>query len=145
LALKVRLGQGYFAYRYSPVRDLRTPRALIGIVIGLIACGAVWCLARCDRRRVGIALLFSTFVLWGAWSFWAPPQPMTQQMFNLTSPSTDGAFVAQSEAGIPLPAYLRAFDDNLSLTVKAMNGTRVLSNPPGMTIVARLVSDCPIG
>ncbi len=145
LALKIRLGQGYFAYRYSPVRELRTPRAFVGIVIGLIACGAVWILARSDRRRIGVALLFSTFCLWGAWTFWAPPQPMTQQMFSLTSPSADGAFVAQAEANISLPAYLRAFDRNLKLSIAQMNGTRVLSNPPGMTIFARLVSEIPLG
>src|SRR5687768_11111983 len=33
LALEVRIGEGYFAYRYSPVRGLRTPRAFAAIAI----------------------------------------------------------------------------------------------------------------
>ena len=70
---------------------------------------------------------------------------MTQQMFNLTSPSADGAFVAQSEGIKSLPDYLRGFDRLIQRSVDQMNGTRVLSNPPGMTIFARLVSDFPPG
>ncbi len=145
LALNIRIGQGYFAYRYSPVRDLRTRAQARRNCHRIDRVRAIWYLARPDKRASGSRCSVSTFVLWGAWSFWAPPQPMTQQMFNLTSPSTDGAFVAQSEFLPSLPGYLRDFDRLLQRPIAEMNGTRVLSNPPGMTIVARLVSECPLG
>src|SRR5688572_33138755 len=54
MAAEVRLGQGYFAYRYSPVRGLRTARAIPAVLIGAAAAGAVVLLCRrSEERRVG--------------------------------------------------------------------------------------------
>src|SRR5215207_7419574 len=51
VALDVRLGQGYFAYRYSPVRNLRTPRAAPAVVLGAAVAGVIVLLNRCGRKR----------------------------------------------------------------------------------------------
>ena len=139
IALDVRLGEGYFAYRYSPIRGVRTPRAFLAIVFGLLACGAVWMLVR-NRRAAGLGLFALTLALWGWWIWWGPPYPWTQHMFSFTSPSSDGAFVVESQLKVTsLPMYLRTFPERLKTSIDEMHGTRVLSNPPGMTILADIV------
>lgn len=142
-ALDVRLGQGYFAYRYSPIRSQRTFHILPMLLIGLVACGAIRQLASVHRRarQVGVLLLVLCAIGTGLWNWWAPPKPFTQQMFNMTSFSSDGAFVFEASQFSSLPAYLRDFPKRLETSVEKMGGTRVLSNPPGMTIVSRWMLD----
>jgi hypothetical protein len=140
IALDVRLGEGYFAYRYSPIRGVRTPRAFVAIVIGLLTCGAIWMFVR-NRRSAGLGLFALTVALWGWWVWWAPPYPWTQHMFSFTSPSSDGAFVVESHLKVQsLPVYLRSFPERLKTSIDDMHGTRVLSNPPGMTILADIIA-----
>lgn len=127
------------------MRELRTLRSFGAIGIALLACGAIGLLAKRETRKWGIALVFTSWAAWGVWSFYAPPQPMTQQMFGMTSPSTDGAFVFEAMIAPSTGEYLRGFDRTLSRSVQEMRGTRVLSNPPGMSVVARWIADCPIG
>ena len=138
-ARNIPLGQGYFLYRWSPVRELRAPAAVwIAPVIGL-ACGAVWLATRktAGTRRGGVALFVVTVATLAAWSWLAPPQAMTQQMFNLTSPSSDGAFLIEAGKVTSVSQYLHDFPDMLRHKTPAlMGGTRVLSNPPGMTVFA---------
>ncbi len=142
-ALDVRLGEGYFAYRYSPLRNQRTIRMFPMLLVGAVACGAIRQLAGVHRRarQVGILLLAICALATGIWSWWAPPKPFAQQMFNMTSFSSDGAFVFEAAQFPSLPAYLRGFPKRLEASVEKMGGTRVLSNPPGMTIVSRWVMD----
>src|SRR5438105_4379218 len=90
-ALNIRFGQGYFAYRYSPVRDLRTIRALFCIPIAASAVASVYYLAA--HRRIGKFLLLITLVLATLWLWFGPPGWLQQHAFNLRSMSTDGAFV----------------------------------------------------
>ena len=137
MALGVRLGQGYFQYRYSPVRHLRTPRALAAAVVVAAACGGVWWLAAGDRRRrhAGLALLGLAMMLAGVWVWWAPPDPVNQQFFNARSFSTDGAFALEGERLGAIGPYLRNFGEVLRKTSAELGGTRIPSNPPGMTIV----------
>src|SRR5438874_7389416 len=92
-ALKIPLGQGYFVYRWSPVRELRVWGALAIVPVATGAGAAVWLLAKraATARRAGLALFITAIVVAGAWAWLAPPQAMTQQMFKLTSPSSDGA------------------------------------------------------
>jgi hypothetical protein len=137
----VRLGQGYFAILYSPVADWRLMRLLPLLVVGGVACGAVWALAHAaDRthRATGHVLLMLAFVAAGVWVWWGPPDPMNQQAFNMTSLSTDGAFAFESGDVAPsIRDYLRHFaDQRLARTVEQMGGTRVLSNPPLMTVLS---------
>src|SRR4051812_13450621 len=83
MAADVRLGQGYFAYRYSPVRAMRTTRALPAVAIGLAAAGAVILLGRRERRHrvAGKATLLACLVAAGVWIWFAPPAYVNQQMF----------------------------------------------------------------
>lgn len=143
-ALEVPMGQGYFWFRYSPVRAERTLRALPAVALGGIAAGAVWTLAARRPRRDRLAagtVLAAAAVGAGAWVWWAPPVPMNQQWFNITSLSTDGAFYHESSGIGSLPLYLRRFDqDRLTRVTEQMGGTRILSNPPGATVLAYLAS-----
>src|SRR5438874_7335019 len=84
MAFQVRLGQGYFAYRYSPVREARTPRALAALPVVGLACAAVYLLSRREknRRRMGLAAFVLAMLLGGAWCGWAAPSPLMQHMFN---------------------------------------------------------------
>src|SRR5688500_16236742 len=142
---EVRLGQGYFAYRYSPLRGVRTMRAVPAVVIGAAAAGAVVLLGRQDRRKLrvagvaGGAALAASLAAAGVWIWFAPPAFANQHMFNLTSPSSDGAFALEAAGVRSLPAYLRDFPGRLKQTPQAMGGTRVLSNPPLTTVFAYAV------
>jgi len=141
MGANVRLGQGYFAYRYSPVRAIRTQRAAPVILIGAAAAGAVVLLGRRERkyRVAGVAALAAALGGAGVWSWFGPPAYANQQMFNMTSPSSDGAFVMETREIKSLPQYLRDFPERLKLTPAQMGGTRVLSNPPLTTVVAYLL------
>src|SRR5688572_10109697 len=141
LASDVRLGQGYFAYRYSPVRGLRTTRAIPAVLIGATAAGAVVLLCRRDRRlrAAGGATLAASLAAAGVWIWFAPPAHVNQHMFNMTSPSSDGAFALEAREIESLPAYLSAFPQRLRLTPQQMGGTRILSNPPLTTVFAYAV------
>ncbi len=133
----VRFGQGYFAYRYSPVKDLRTVRSTFVICIAALAAGAVWRLSL--KQKWGGIMLTGALALAAGWLWGAPPTPLAQHAFNLRSMSSDGAFVTEAENVTALRGYLRMFDERLKRTPKEMGGTRVLSNPPGMTAIAYAV------
>jgi hypothetical protein len=140
-SLDVQLGQGYFFFRYSQLRSIRTMRALPMVPIAGVFCGSVWMLSRAARARrlIGFALFFAALIGTGAWAWWAPPQPLTQNMFNMTSLSTDGSFYIEASEISSLTEYLRHFPDRLRMTPAQLGGTRVLSNPPGTTILAYAV------
>ena len=71
-----------------------------------------------------------------AWTWWAPPQPVLQHTFNLNSPSHEGAFVYEARGPWGAAQYLRQFDLRIAAPEKEFGGTRVISNPPGMTLIA---------
>jgi hypothetical protein len=109
------------------------------LVVGSFACGAVWALAHADRthRTAGHVLLAIALAGAGVWTWWAPPAPANQQSFNMTSFSTDGAFVFESGEIASIRVYLREFPGTrLQRSVEQMGGTRVLSNPPLMTVLS---------
>src|SRR5262245_60651618 len=108
VALDVRFGQGFFAYRYSPVRNLRTFRAAPVLAIAGLAVGGIWYLSR-GKRWLARGLLIAALVGAGAWLSFAPPKPVEQHAFNLRSMSSDGAFVTEAEGIASLPQYLRRF------------------------------------
>jgi hypothetical protein len=142
LTFGVRLGQGYFAYRFSPLRDLRTPRALMALPIVVLAGGAVYLLSQSASRlrRMGMAFFVLTWLAAAAWAWWAPPSPLLQHMFNFTSPSSDGAFFVEASSIRSIPRYLAEFPQHVrQQTPESMRGTRVLSNPPGMTLLIRSI------
>ena len=141
VASDVRLGQGYFEYRYSPIRGLRTMRAAPAVIIGAAAAGGVMLLCRRERRRrlAGGATLAAALVSAGVWIWFAPPAYANQQMFNMTSPSSDGAFALEARTIESLPRYLHDFPQHIRKSPAEMGGTRVLSNPPLTTVFAYAV------
>ena len=68
--LSVPLGQGYFFFRYSDLRGLRTLRALPVLLVAGGFCGAVHLLMRPERRRrrSGVLLLCAALLAMGGWS-----------------------------------------------------------------------------
>ncbi len=134
---EIRLGQGSFAYRYSPLHGLRAVRAFAVLPIAAAAAGVVWFLCkRPQRRRLGVTLLGVVVALLVAWTWWAPPKPVLQHTFNLQSPSHEGAFANEARRGWGAAEYLRRFDKHIQRSADAFGGTRVISNPPGMTLIA---------
>jgi len=134
---EVRLGQGSFAYRYSPLYGLRVLRAFPTIAIAAAAVGVIWMLCtRVRQPRMGAGLLVGVVTLLVAWTWWAPPQPVLQHTFNFLSPSHDGAFVTEARNARGAADYLRRFDQRIQHPESKFGGTRVISNPPGMTLIA---------
>ena len=134
---EIRLGQGSFAYRYSPLYGFRVMRALLCVPLAAAAGATVWFLAkRPSRRRTGLALLAAVAALLVAWTWWAPPAPVLQHTFNFLSPSHDGAFVLEAKGASGAVEYLRGFNERIQAPPEQFKGTRVVSNPPGMTIIA---------
>src|SRR5687767_1736515 len=82
----VKLGQGYFATLWSPLVDVRLARLPPIILLGAIACGGVWALGQAARsyRMAGRGLMALAMIGAGVWVWWAPPQPMNQQAFNMS-------------------------------------------------------------
>jgi hypothetical protein len=78
-------------------------------------------------------------LLLGLWAWSAPPAAGRQHMFNFMSPSQDGAFVIEARTAVTsgISSYLRHFNERLKTPEEQMRGTRVLSNPPGTTIIAK--------
>ena len=133
----IRLGQGSFAYRYSPLYGYRMIRALPTVLLAGAAAAVVWLLAtRPHRRKLGQTLLGVVAALLVAWTWWAPPAPVLQHAFNFLSPSHDGAFVLEARRAPTAKAYLRDFNQRIRASAEELKGTRVISNPPGMTILA---------
>jgi hypothetical protein len=81
-------------------------------------------------------MLASSLVAAGVWIWFAPPAYVNQHMFNMTSPSSDGAFALEAQEVTSLPAYLRDFPERLKKSPTEMGGTRILSNPPLATALA---------
>jgi hypothetical protein len=137
----VPLGQPHLLYRYSPLVPLRLPAALVALLIGG---PSLWLLyrglARAGTDRLVLTALslvgFAALVLW---TYFAPPKYYRQIVFNLESPSHDGAFVIEGRTIDSIRDYVATgFDDRLRLEPEDMLGRRVLSNPPGVTIVSVL-------
>lgn len=136
----VKLGQGYFATLWSPMPGIRLTRVVTLPPVAALACGGVWALAHASRayRATGRALLTLAMLGAGVWVWSAPPEAPNQQAFNMSSLSTDGAFVFEAaKMKTSLPEYLRRFPtETLGRSVDDIGGTRVLSNPPAVTVLA---------
>ncbi|MBK9127443.1 MAG: hypothetical protein IPM13_06545 [Phycisphaerales bacterium] len=129
---------GTFVYPYSPVAGLRAGPALVGVILSaavaasivLVGSAAPW------RRRAGWVLATVGWTVISAWTYFAPPGHYNQHVFNATSPSHDGAFVREALSIEDVPEYLRGFPDRTRTPIARMRGTRVVSNPPGTTLLA---------
>lgn len=138
--LEVPLGcPGRFVYLYSPVLSLRLVAVVAALPLGgLLALGA-WGLGagvRWKRAASAVLVVVMTAAL-GCWTYLAPPYPVQQHYFNANSPSHDGAFVQEAVRIEDMVAYVREFPQRALTPPEEMRGTRVVSNPPGMTLLVR--------
>jgi hypothetical protein len=133
---KVPMGQG-FAYRYSDLAEMKVAMKIWPAIFTLLPIAlSAYLIANPRRPWIGLSLGMFSMVLLSLWTALGIPQAVRQHCINLVSPSHEGAFVLEAH-GIPsLPDYLRNFNTYIHRPVRAMGGTRVLANPPGMTILA---------
>lgn len=140
-ACAIPLGEtGVLVYRYSPffsARALSAAMLLPVFVVLLIVLHLLTSSLPSSRQKAGATLYFVVIAIFAIWGWWAPPYPMGQHWFNFTSPSHDGAFLSEAEQIQSLPTYLRHFDKRLQMSKDDMRGTRILSNTPGATILAK--------
>lgn len=132
-AANMPLGQGSFVYQFSQMQGERMARALWLAPIAALAALAIALSAR--RRKLAALIGVAVIVLLGAWTLLAPKTAIVQHSFNLRSPSQDGAFVNELYEMTSLRDYLRGFDARIQRTPAELRGTRVISNPPGTTIL----------
>lgn len=149
-AIQIPLGQPHFVLRYTAMLPNRMGRAAIGLAIGMIGLGVLnQSLSGSDRLRrtaqYSAIFMFGILILW---TFYAPPSYAAQHSFNLLSPSHDGAFVVEARSVESIREYVSGtFYERLNQTPNDMRGRRLLSNPPGLTVISvmlnRLVEGSP--
>ena len=129
---------GRFVYLYSPVAGWR----LRSIPAALLLAGAIgfgtWLLSasRQYHQRVGLTLVAIGLIGLAFWAYLAPPDHLKQHIFNMESPSQDGAFAREAARIGDVRIYLQAFPQRAQTPPQQMRGTRVISNPPGTTLLA---------
>ncbi|MBC8105323.1 MAG: hypothetical protein H7Z14_01940 [Anaerolineae bacterium] len=132
-SLDIGLGQGSFAYRYSEMQSQRMLRAFwLAPIAATVVLSITW---SAKRRKIAPIVAITAVILLSVWTFFAPIKAVTQHSFNLRSPSHDGAFVDELYGMTTLREYLRDFDQRIQRTPAELRGTRVISNPPGTTIL----------
>jgi len=148
--LDVPLGKpGTLVYPYSPIVARRVTALPVAVLLALVLAVGTWLAASGGklRRRRGLLLVGVGCVAVAGWSFFAPPDCLSQHFFNMLSPSHDGAFLTESRHVADLSDYLREFPQRAATPPEEMRGTRVISNPPGTTLLAvgvrRALPDCP--
>ncbi len=129
---------GRLVYLYSPVSALRMASLWPALLAAGMLGGGVWWLghARPAARHGGGALLLVGLISLGLWTYFGPPLYFNQIFFTMHSPSHDGAFVTEAMPIRDLHAYLHDFPQRAQTPPAEMRGTRVISNPPGMTALA---------
>jgi hypothetical protein len=136
--LKVPLGQGSLVYRWSELEAYKLTRTPAGLFAVALMAVAVLCLysRRANARRLGGVMMVAGWLGLVAWTMFAPPSPRMQHLINGVSPSQDGAFVLESAAAASPGGYMKMYPARMGSDVTDMLGTRVLSNPPGTTLLA---------
>ena len=140
-AADIPIGQPHLIYRYSPWWVVRAVSTLPALLIGI---AAAWALyrglgARGPRRYAFASAAVAGYVLLTAWTFFAPPNYVNQHVFNMESPSHEGAFAAEARGIQSVRSYVsETFYQRLKLEPEDMKGRRVLSNPPGVTVFSVL-------
>ncbi len=126
----------FYLHRYSHLVSARLLASAVPLLLVLL----VIVVAPAERIfRLGhAAMLVLTMLitmLLALWAVWAGPKALQQNVFNLLSPSHDGAFVIESWKIESASNYLAHFPERLEASPKEELGTRVLSNPPGITLL----------
>ncbi|MCC6358466.1 MAG: hypothetical protein IT450_06975 [Phycisphaerales bacterium] len=130
---------GTITYPYSDFAPIRAERVPQMIAIAAILGAAVLLAADPPRRRRAVAygLAVVGVIGVGVWALVSPPAWQRQHLFNLLSPSHDGAFFLEAEhvKRVGVAEYVRTFPDRAATPPEEMRGTRVISNPPGTTLL----------
>ena len=153
--LHVPLGMpGRFVYLYSPAEVLpaRLDAVPAACLLAAVLALGTWLFAGTGRvhRYAGAMLILLATVALGVWTYRAPPDHFNQHTFNMQSPSQDGAFLQEAFVVDEMRGYLATFPQRAQTPPEELRGTRVISNPPGTTLLAyglrRLVeSHGPLG
>lgn len=137
--LNIPLGcPGRLVYLYSPVVGERAAMLPFAILLaGALGVG-VWLAAASEKRhrQAGLLIVALGAAALAVWSYLAPPEHYEQHVFNAHSPSHDGAFVTEALHVDSLRDYLQSFPQHARTPPEEMRGTRVISNPPGATVLA---------
>lgn len=128
---------GRFVYLYSPVSMWRLMAVPVALALALLLGVGTWLAGgeKAGRRHAGLTVIAVAAAALGLWSYRAPPHHFNQHVFNAHSPSQDGAFVREAVHIADVRAYLRGFPARAHTPPAEMRGTRVVSNPPGATLV----------
>lgn len=129
---------GKFTYLYSPIAAIRFAAFPWAVLLaGALGLG-VWLSGanQAARHWAGFVLLVIASLLLAAWTYCAPPYHYNQHVFTVHSPSHDGAFVTEALKIDSVRDYLRSFPARARVAPEEMRGTRVISNPPGVTLLA---------
>ncbi|MCH7527079.1 MAG: hypothetical protein IID39_06560 [Planctomycetes bacterium] len=127
-----------FVYPYSLIAHERLAAAwfpFILLVPMLVACRSV-ASNEPRRRRLGLCVFGIGYAAIVAWTHVASPNARLEHVFNMRSPSQDGAFMLEARTITSLPDYLRRFPELLQRSPEELRNVRVLSNPPGATMLA---------
>jgi len=139
---RIPLGQPHLLYRYTPYFPERLRSAAIGLAIALLFLWLLRLAWKCDgARRVGRYMAAGfVWLMLVLWTLLAPPTPVDQALFNLQSPSHEGAFVLESLSIRSIRDYVsHDYYERLARDPEEMLGRRVLSNPPGTTALFILI------
>ncbi len=142
--LAIPLGcKGRFDYLYSPVSSFRLMAVPLAAMIGVVLGAGVWLAGSTTaaRRRAGLLVVAVGAIALGLWTWFAPPFHFNQHVFNTHSMSHDGAFVDEALQIDDVAAYLHAFPQRARTPEHLMRGTRIISNPPGATLLALVAED----
>jgi hypothetical protein len=139
--LNVPLGKpGKLVYLYSPIVPQRLVAMGWAFVVAALLGAGTWvaCSRRAGGSRAGLLLMGLGCVAGAAWTYLAPPSFCHQHFFNMQSPSHDGAFLTEAHyvRQVGVREYLREFPVRTETPTEQMRGTRVVSNPPGPTLIA---------
>lgn len=129
---------GRLVYLYSPVFSLRMQAVPVALVLAAALAASVLLMssARRLRRAGGFLVLAGALTAVGVWAYRAPPAHYEQHFLNLHSMSHDGAFVSEAVRVDAIRTYLHGFPQRARTPPAEMRGTRVISNPPGATLLA---------
>lgn len=137
----VPLGQGSFVYRYSPLADTRVISSLFAVPgIALL----YWVIRSADSSRLGTRrtlLAGAAFLYLACFVYFAIPGAIRQHYVNFLSPSHEGAFILETRTAMTATQYVAKFPARQALSIEELRGTRVLSNPPGTTLLAYGIRD----
>lgn len=125
---------GRLVYLYSPIAAIRLAAVWPALLLAPLLGVGVELAARRPALGLGLAALAGAGL--GVWAYRAPPYHVGQHLFNVHSPSHDGAFVEEALRIEHVRDYLRAFPQRARTPPERMRGTRVVSNPPGATLLA---------